>query len=112
MDLYPEDNSLSGIDNCVFEDHDTDADHTFAKETSGFTDHPSQTMLDQHDLATPLLLLERMGISDSEDARLSGRMFMASALRNLMSSDIPDLVLFFLIFFSYYQFKSSERDPM
>jgi hypothetical protein len=32
MDLYPEDNSLSGIDNCVFEDYDTDADHTLPKK--------------------------------------------------------------------------------
>ena len=48
-------------------------------------------MFPQH----PLFFLEKMGVSDPEGVRLSGRAFTASALKNLVSSSSghPDLIL-------------------
>jgi hypothetical protein len=44
MDLYPDDDFLPGVDDCAFEDHNTDAHTTFTEETLGFTQHPAQMM--------------------------------------------------------------------
>ena len=42
MDTYPDDGILSGIEHAFFEDHTTDVAKTFADETAGFSEHPTE----------------------------------------------------------------------
>jgi len=97
MDLYPEDGSLPDIENRVVEDVNPNATKTFLEETAGISEHPAEVLEADHDLNTPIVLLEKMGVSDPEGAKLTGRTFMSSALKNLIpgssKSQMPDLVI-------------------
>jgi len=96
MDLYPDHGILPGLGHNVFEDHDTDVRTVFAEETAGFAEHPAEALTGSScDSDAPLILLEKMGVSDPEGVKLSGRTFTASALKNLVSasSQLPDLIL-------------------
>jgi hypothetical protein len=97
MDLYPEDGTLPDIENGVVEDVNRDATKTFLEETAGVSEHPAEVLKADPDTNTPLVLLEKMGVSDPEGAKLTGRTFMSSALKNLIpgasKSQMPDLVI-------------------
>ena len=97
INLYPDDDILPGIEHCIIEDHNTQADvrSIFAEETAGFSEHPAEVLGSKGDSDGPLVLLEKMGVSDPEGIKLSGRTFTASALKNLVSfpSQAPDLIL-------------------
>ena len=97
MDLYPEDETLPDIENGVVEDVDPDASKTFLEETAGASEHPAEVLKVDHDTNTPLVLLEKMGVSDPEGVKFTGCTFMSSALKNLIpglsKSQMPDLVI-------------------
>ncbi|KAG1769237.1 hypothetical protein EDD22DRAFT_949113 [Suillus occidentalis] len=97
MDLYPDDRTLPGLAKHIVYDHDSDVDAVFAKETVGFSEHPTQSfiMLSNPTTGEPDVLLESMGVSDPKCTKISGHAITASALRNLMSvsPEEPDLVL-------------------
>jgi hypothetical protein len=67
----------------------------FAEETAGFSEHPAELMHADNISTEPIVLLEKMGVSDPEGAKLNGRTFRSSALQNLVSHSVPvpDLVL-------------------
>jgi hypothetical protein len=93
MDLYPDDDLVPGLRDCIFEDHVTNVEEIFAEETAGFSKHPAQLINSTLNSTTPVLLLEKMGVSYPDGARLSGRSFTASALKNLVSTRAPNLVI-------------------
>jgi hypothetical protein len=95
MDLYPEDGMLPGLEQGIFDDINMDADRVFAEETAGFSEHPAEMLKADPDTKSPVILLEKMGVSDPEGAKLTRRAFTSSALKNLLpsSSQTPDLVL-------------------
>ena len=95
MDLYPEDGTLPDIDKGVVEDIRLNAQKTFLEETAGISEHPAE-MVQAHSITlTPVVFLEKMGVSDPEGVKLTGRTFTSSALKNLLPSrsELPDLVL-------------------
>ena len=95
IDMYPENGTVPGIDDGVFEDHYIDVKIVFSNETTGFSEHPADLICGDHVSTTPIVLLEKIGVSDPEGVRLSGREFTASALKTLVSSSsgLPDLIL-------------------
>ena len=94
MDTYPENGILPGIEDRVFQDHVLNSSDTFLEETAGFAEHPAQMMNDnKHNSDTPSLLMERMGVSDADGFKISGRTSIASALKNLIPYRVPDVVL-------------------
>ena len=62
---------------------------------AGFTEHPADLLCGDKHSTTPIVLLEKMGVSDPEGVKLSGQTFTASALKNLVPSttQVPDLIL-------------------
>ena len=98
LDLYPEDDILPGIAENVVEDHVSDVSQIFLEETAGPSEHPAELLKDPISKSDePFVFLEKVGVSDPEGDRLSGRTFISSALRNLVSdmgnSTLPDLIL-------------------
>ena len=93
MDSYPDNDILPGIEHRIFEDHDTNSTQLFSEETSGFAEHPAQLLHQNNENESPFLLMEKMGVSDADSIKISGRASTASALKNLISSGVPDLVL-------------------
>ena len=64
----------------------------FADETAGFAEHPAE-MINVDGDNLPLLLMEKMGVSDVDGFKISGRSSTASALKNLVPYRAPDIVL-------------------
>ena len=98
IDQYPEDGILPGIENNVVEDHSSDMSSIFLVETTGPSEHPAELLKDpQSESVEPFVFLERVGVSNPEGDRLSGRTFISTALRNLVhdmgNSTLPDLIL-------------------
>lgn len=95
MDLYPDDGPLPGIEGHVIHDSTMDPDETFLTESAGFDVHPAQLLNPRLDSNDPVVLLEKLGVSDPEDDKLSGCSFTASALCNLIPKDahLPDLII-------------------
>lgn len=108
LELYPESDTIPGLAERVVEDHELDAKVVFHDETAGFEDHPAtlaheeplcseqgDNMLSAAGNSGAVTFLEKMGVSDPESVRISGRTFTASALRNLTprSSSVPDLIV-------------------
>lgn len=103
--MYPDDDVLPGLSDCVVEDHELDVSRVFHDETAGFSIHPaellqnadpiSDSLSSEPGLQTSVVMLEKMGVSDPECDKISGRTFTAAALRNLHGrSDVqPDLVI-------------------
>lgn len=103
--MYPEDGILPGLSSGVIEDNDIDVQKVFDKETAGFSEHPADMLGDvsssvgsqDRDIVRPshepVVLLEKMGVSDPECDKISGRACTAAALRNLHSrtGQQPDL---------------------
>ncbi|KAG0695352.1 hypothetical protein DFH29DRAFT_814280 [Suillus ampliporus] len=46
LSLYPDDDILPGLSDCVVEDRELDAHTVFAQETAGFSDHPAVLLSD------------------------------------------------------------------
>ncbi|KAG2106190.1 uncharacterized protein F5147DRAFT_761758, partial [Suillus discolor] len=86
LSLYPEDDVLPGLSDRVVEDHKLDPNTVFQQETAGFSVHPANLLYHSD---------ERMGVSDPESDKISGRTFTAAALRNLYShsGSQPDLII-------------------
>ena len=66
MDLYPDDDLVPGLEHCIFQDHDTNVQKVFAEETASFSE-PSAQLINsgpELDSNAPVLLLEKMGVSD------------------------------------------------
>jgi Helitron helicase-like domain at N-terminus len=95
MNLYPENGPLPELEEGVVHDESLDVDRVFADETAGFSEHPAELVRGDSVSGTSEILLEKMGVSDPEGVKLSGRTFTASALKNLVpsSSEVPDLIL-------------------
>ena len=99
MSTYPDNGLLSQIEHQIFEDHETNASSTFAEETAGFAEHPTHLIFDdKHDSdlsESSTLLLEKMGVSDPDGVKISGRVSTASVLKKFASkkTGVPDLVL-------------------
>ena len=97
MDSYPDNGLLPGLKDRIFENHidQHDSDSLFAEETAGFTEHPSQLIngYEQNDSDPPLLMMEKMGVSDVDGFKISGRSSTASALKNLVPYHVPDVVI-------------------
>lgn len=94
VSLYPEDGPIPGLIERVVEDHELDADFVFGEESAGFSEHPARMF--SNDAADPLgeptIMVEKMGVSDPESDKLTGRSFVASAIRiNLLPKDVADL---------------------
>ena len=119
MSLYPEDGAIPGVSERVIHDCETDVRSAFEEETAGFESHPAVLLYDDKPECTggaddsssmepnePVVMLEKMGVSDPECDKVSGRTFTASALRNLFlksgssqlstssSLSLPDLVVY------------------
>jgi len=102
INLYPIDGILPGIDQKILYDHESNGDQIFAQESAGFSDHPAtefvnNSKMQDHESIDTEVMLEKMGVSDPESVKLSGRSFTASALRNLVTEDtqkdLPDLLI-------------------
>jgi hypothetical protein len=63
----------------------------FAEKTAGFSEHPAETFVmmcsNDRDNDDMPILLESMGVSDADSSKLSGSLFTASVLCNLMPTD-------------------------
>lgn len=105
--MYPDDDILPGLSDGVIEDHEIDVRAVFDEETAGFSEHPAQMLgeitssdelRDSPDVIPShmaIVMLEKMGVSDPECDKISGRACTAAALRNLhsQSGQDPDLVV-------------------
>lgn len=84
IELYPEDGTLPGVSERVIEDNNTDPTTLFENETTVFEAHAASFLYnDKEQDVDHESLLEKMGVSDPESVKLSGRTFTAAALRNL-----------------------------
>ena len=101
IQLYPNNDIIPGLADRVVEDHELDAKRVFHEETAGFEDHPATLVHQDNDVpssdddSSPVTFVEKMGVSDPDSVKISGRAFTASALRNLIphSSSGPDLII-------------------
>ena len=66
-DLYPDDDTLPGLDKHVVHDTESDVKSTFDQETVGIDDHPALN-LNTSDVAKDesVIFLEKMGVADPE----------------------------------------------
>ena len=89
MNTYPDNGLLPQIKHRIVEDHETNASSTFAEETAGFAEHPAHLIFDDKhgsDLSeSSTLLLEKMGVSDPNGVKISGRVSTASVLKKIAS---------------------------
>lgn len=94
MSLYPENDILPSLSSCVIEDNETQVREVFEEETAGFQPHPATLLFDPDESSDMgagddehhSMFLEKMGVSNPECVKLSGRTFTAVAIRNLMSN--------------------------
>lgn len=97
MDRYPDDGPLPDLNEGIIHDNTLDVERVFADETAGFSEHPADLVRCDRTTDCPEIFLEKMGVSDPEGAKLSGRTFTSSALKNLIpsssSAPLPDLIL-------------------
>ena len=98
LEGYPEDGPLPGIEDMIIEDSNSDAKKVFSEETAGLFEHPAELLKDSDmNKDEPFIFLEKMGVSDPEGDKISGRTFVAAALRNLVQekadTTLPDLIL-------------------
>jgi len=99
MSLYPEDGPIPGLVECVVENHELSVDVVFGEETAGFSEHPVMMLADGAAdlLGEQTIMVEKIGMLDPESNKLTGRSFVASAIRNLLPKDAadiqPDLVI-------------------
>ena len=101
--LYPENGPLPGVVESVIHDHISNVPHIFHEETAGFDLHPASMLLESatssdSDSRSDVIMIEKMGVSDPECDKFSGRSFTASALKNLYKSAAsqkkPDLIVY------------------
>lgn len=101
--LYPEDGSLPGVVEGIIHDHASNVSNVFREETAGFDLHPASLLLESTTSSDPnsrsdVIMIEKMGVSDPECDKFSGRSFTASALKNLHktpgSQKKPDLIVY------------------
>jgi hypothetical protein len=94
MDLYPDDGPLPDLEAAIIHDNSLDAKQVFLEETAGFSEHPAELI--HADDNQPQIFLEKMGLSDPEGSKLSGRAFTALAVKNSHNAaDRIDLILIF-----------------
>ena len=101
--LYPDDGPLPGIVESVIHDHVSIVSDVFHEETAGFDLHPASLLPESAtssdlDSKSDVIMIEKMGVSDPECDKFSGRSFTASALKNLYKSPgsqkKPDLIIY------------------
>ncbi|KAJ3554887.1 hypothetical protein NP233_g12331 [Leucocoprinus birnbaumii] len=85
MDLYPDDDVLPGIDGRILHDKESSPEKLFDEETAGFQPHPAALLKENPAaeaglLPEPVVMIEKMGVSDLESDRVPGRVFTAAAL--------------------------------
>ena len=99
--LYPVDGPLPGMLERVVHDDELDVNKVFHEETAGFQSHPATLLHESNAMSSSVdengvVMIEKMGVSDPECNKFSGRSFIASAIRNLYTSSSqnkPDLVI-------------------
>ena len=106
LELYPNDGPLPDVSKRVIHDDESDPNKIFHEETAGFHSHPASLLHESDELQSQhtnntnesgVFMIEKMGVSDPECDKLSGRTFVASALKNLCKSssqDKPDLIMY------------------
>ena len=96
LNLYPEDDTLPGLEERVVYDSHSNPHEVFEQETAGFAPHPASSENESENCHnSSLAMVESMGISDPESTRISGRAMTASAIRNLIpkKSSMPDIAI-------------------
>jgi hypothetical protein len=94
LNQYLTDGSLPGFHERVVEDHILDAGRVFRSETAGFATHLAELLEVSHASSSDpaddelITLVKKMGVSDPECDKISGRTFTASAVRNLVRPDL------------------------
>ena len=99
--LYPVDGPLPGMLERVVHDDELDVNKVFHEETAGFQSHPATLLHESNAMSSSVdengvVMIEKMGVSDPECNKFSGRSFIASAIRNLYTSSSqnkPDLII-------------------
>jgi hypothetical protein len=93
VELYPDDDTLPGLDQYVVHDTESDVKSIFDQETAGVNDHPALN-LNTKDVANDesVIFLEKMGVADPESVKIQGCTFTSSASHNMIHnpSDCPD----------------------
>ena len=97
LDQYPDDDALPGVENNIVEDHVSDVSHIFSEETAGPSEHPAEILKETNSESNePFIFLEKVGVSDPEGDKLTGRTFVGAGLCNLVndisSTTMPDLI--------------------
>ena len=101
--LYPKDGPLPGVVESVIHDHTSNVSHVFHKETAGFDLHPASLLLESDPTSdsnskSDVIMIEKMGVSNPECDKFSGRSFTASALKNIYktpgSQKNADLIIY------------------
>jgi hypothetical protein len=102
--LYPENDLLPGLLHGIIEDHDLDVRQVFEEETAGFTKHPANMLCETDTLGgshnsainadVPVVMLDKMGMSDPESDNVSSRTCTAALCNlHLRTGERPDLVV-------------------
>ena len=76
MDLYLDDDILPDLHHGVFEDHKSKTNCVFSEEMAGFMEHPADLLCGDKHSTKPIVLLEKMGVSDPEGVKLSGQLLL------------------------------------
>ena len=93
--MYPDGDVIPNIDNRVIFEKDADIQKLFAKETAGISEHPALQVFETKNENDVTVFLEKLGVTDPEQVKVTGCSFTANALRNIIQdpSDRPDLII-------------------
>lgn len=75
------------MDQRIIHDAESPPENLFQCETAGFTAHPAEAIVGNSN--NDESIIEWMGVTDPKCSQIPGRVFKASAIRNL-SANIPD----------------------
>ena len=95
LNMYPDGDVIPNIDNRVIFEKDADIQKLFAKETAGISEHPALQVFETKNENDVTVFLEKLGVTDPEQVKVTGHSFTANALRNIIQdpSDRPDLII-------------------
>jgi ATP-dependent exoDNAse (exonuclease V) alpha subunit len=94
LSQYPDDDCIPGLEERVVLNDTLNPKTVFNQEAAAFSEHPADLVINEanrtSDDNTPFIFLEKMGVSDPEGDKISGRTFIASALRNLIPMNVKE----------------------
>ncbi|KAF5343799.1 hypothetical protein D9758_016212 [Tetrapyrgos nigripes] len=117
LNMYPDNDILPGLQDCIIYDHSSDAQTIFNQESSCFSEHPNATFLDPDADQNQLeaysehreAILEHLGVHDPRCTKIPARSMVSSALRNVNTNrdqSVPDLAIH-----HSYSFVSEYNNP-